>query len=101
VTPAPVAPGTVLPDWAQTLCDNYRRADGTCVQADLMADYDECLRTDGQRERDRLRKLGVGNRAVLRAGDRKTNLCLELRGWFETEAARARRLGSAPPPPPA
>ena len=92
-TAAPaLPPGRVLPDWALQLCKDWQRPDGTCDQMQIMADYEECLRTQGVPEQDRLIAQGVRNRAVQIARERSTNLCVELRHWVMTPEGRARAL---------
>jgi hypothetical protein len=92
--------GTVLPDWAQQLCQSWRRSDGSCDQTTLIADYDECLRSECVPEMERLRMAGVGNRQVQLARERKTNRCLERRQWRMTEEGRQKQLGRPKRPAP-
>jgi hypothetical protein len=93
--------GASVPDWATRLCEDWVRSDGTCDLGVLVADYEECQRTQGAPEVQRLAKRGVRTRARIRAGERKTNLCLELRKWRMTQAKIDRWRGrSAPAPPP-
>lgn len=65
----------------------------------LIADYEDCLRTAGAPEIERLRRAGRGNRAVHLAGERMTILCLELRRWVMTEEGRQNRLAHGPKQP--
>jgi len=100
--PAGQAPATLLPDWALKLCQSWRRPDGSCDQTTLIADYDECLRSEGVPEMERLRNAGVGNRQTQLARERKTNTCLEQRRWVMTEEGRRSQLGRVkkrPAPP--
>ncbi len=92
-TPAALPPGAILPDWALRLCSDWRRPDGSCDQAEIMLDFRECLSQKGAPEQQRLQAQGVGNRASLRAGERATHLCLELRRWFMTPDAEDAWLG--------
>ena len=94
--PPPVQPET--PFWA--LCDNWRRRDGSCDPAALLADYQECLNTEGNPERERLRQHGVRSTAVAREWQRKTIVCLEKRHWRMTQAGIQNLPGRPPPPPP-
>jgi hypothetical protein len=91
--PAGQAPASPLPDWAQQLCQSWRRPDGSCDQATLMADYGDCLSSQGVPEMERLRKAGVGNRMLNLGRIKATNLCLELRHWVMTEEGRRSQLG--------
>jgi len=84
--------GSVLPDWARLLCQHWRSVDGSCDQRRLIADYGECLKTKGVPAMEALRKQGVANRVVQVTLGRKTNTCLELRGWRITEAGRVQHL---------
>jgi len=83
--PAALPPGQLLPEWAERLCQEWRRPDGTCDQLKIMADYEECLRTKGVPKMNEVIAQGAGNRPVQRARDRATRLCLELRGWFRNQ----------------
>jgi len=88
VAPEEPAPAAILPDGAQNLCQYWRRADGSCDEMALVADYEECVRTAGAPERERLRRSGRINRLVHKGTDRKTNTCLELRSWVITDEGR-------------
>jgi hypothetical protein len=96
--PLVIPPGTILPDWALQLCKNWSRPDGSCDQAQVIADYEECLNTQGVPEQQRMIDQHAGNRVILMARERATNLCMELRRWFMTEAGRQDSFGGAPPP---
>ncbi|MFI5217551.1 MAG: hypothetical protein ACHQ3O_13510 [Candidatus Limnocylindria bacterium] len=96
--PAPPAEPPI-PLWAQDICEKWRHRDGSCDQRALIADYEECMRTDGRAELDRLRNAGVRSRMRLAAQERATMLCLERRAWVMTAEGRARR--SAKPNQPA
>jgi len=98
--PAALPPGGVLPDWALRLCQDWRRTDGTCDQMQILEDYQECLSTQGVPEQDRLIAQGVGSRAVQRARERATHLCLELRRWVMSEEAQERWAGRPRRPAP-
>jgi len=91
--PVALPPGTVLPDWALQLCKDWQRPDGSCDQMQILADYKECLSTQGVPEQDRLIAQGVGNRNVQTARERATNLCLELRHWVMSQEGHRRSLG--------
>jgi hypothetical protein len=82
--PPPAQAAAPPPDWAAHLCEDWVQLDGSCDLARITADYEECLRTQGAPTTLALRERGVGNRQSLRAGERKTNLCLELRKWRMT-----------------
>lgn len=90
--PIVLPPGAVLPDWALELCQDWHRPDGSCDPAQIAADYQECLTQQGLPEQQRLLDQQVGSRAVMRARDRATFLCLELRKWVMSEEARKRWL---------
>jgi hypothetical protein len=92
-------PGSVLPDWAQRLCQDWHRPDGSCDPMQIFADYQECLTQQGLPEQQRMLDQGVGSRNVMRARDRATYLCLELRRWMMSEEARQRWLDLPPPAP--
>ena len=89
---SPPAPAAVVPDWAQHLCRDWRSRDGSCDPTILMADFEECQRTQGLPEMERLRQAGRRNRAVHVGRERATNLCLELRRWVMTKEGRENRL---------
>jgi hypothetical protein len=95
--PAP-AQKQELPFWA--LCENWRRRDGSCDQNALLADYQGCLRSEGDPTRERLLDHRVRSTAVSRAWQRATIVCLEKRAWMMTEAGRRNLPGRPPPPPP-
>ena len=90
-----------LPTWA--LCENWRRRDGSCDQAALLADYEDCLRTEGAPDKQRLLDHQVRRTAVSRQWQRATIVCIEKRHWMMTEAGRqnlpGREAPSRPPPP--
>jgi len=90
--PAGPAAASPAPLWAQHICDDWRRRDGSCDQTVLIADYEECMRTDGLAEMERLRRAGVRTRMRLLAQERATMLCLEKRAWVITEAGQAHRI---------
>jgi len=94
-TPAKQATTGVATDWTQQVCQYWRRRDGSCDQKALVADYEECMRTQGAPEFERLRKAGRRTRARFLAQERAMTLCLEKRSWVITEEGRARQL-SAP-----
>ena len=91
--PVVIPPGTILPDWALQLCKDWSRPDGSCDQAQIIADYQDCLSHDGVPEQQRLAAAGYGNRAVQSARKRATDLCMELRRWVVAAPA------PNPPPP--
>lgn len=99
--PAGQAPAAVVPAWAQDICQRWLRRDGSCDQAALMADFEECQRTQGVPELERLREVRSRTRPRLLAMERARNLCLEQRGWAITEQGRASLLArprnAAPP----
>jgi len=94
--PFPLAPGQSPPAWAENLCAEWRRVDGSCDLPQLIGDYQECRDRHGVPERDRLAAQGLGSFVVQRGFERATFLCLELRRWFRAEPAGA----PAPPAPP-
>jgi hypothetical protein len=98
-TPPELGPGEVLPDRAQRLCQDWHRPDGSCDPMQIFADYQECLTQHGLPEQQRLFDQQVGSRNMLRARDRATYLCLELRRWMMSEEARRRWLDLPPPAP--
>jgi len=99
--PAGKAPSTPRDDWTQHLCESWRRRDGSCDQTALVADYEDCMRTQGVPEFERLSKAGLRTRMRFRGQERVMNLCLEQRSWMITEEGRAHQLGAvrkaAPP----
>jgi hypothetical protein len=99
--PAPAGSLKAYPAWAERLCENWARRDGSCDLAALSADYEECFRTKAAPEIARMRERNAGARATERAGARKTHLCLELRRWMMTEKGverwRGRPMRAAPP----
>ena len=72
------------PLWA--LCENWRRRDGSCDPAALLADYQDCLNKEGNPEKQRLLEHGVRSSAVSREWQRKTIVCIEKRHWMMTPA---------------
>jgi hypothetical protein len=82
-----------VPFWAQHLCENWVRPDGSCDLALLMADYEECFRVEGTPVTRRMLERGIRTRTAHRAGERKTNLCLEGRRWIMTEKGLERWRG--------
>jgi len=99
--PAGQTAATLVPGWAEQICQYWRRRDGSCDQTALVADYEDCMRTKGVPEFERLSKAGVRTRMRFRGQERVMNLCLEQRSWVITEAGRAHQLGkprkAAPP----
>lgn len=87
-------PAASLPLWAR--CENWRRANHSCDQTTLLADHEECVRTEGEPDRQRLLAAGVGGMARRRAVERKTIVCLEQRGWM-MKPAGLRNLPGRPP----
>ncbi len=96
--PAPAAPdpAATLPVWAR--CENWRRRDGLCDQTALLADHEECVRTQGEPEEERLLAAGVAGMARRRATERKIIVCLEQRGWM-MKPEGFRNLPGRPPQP--
>jgi hypothetical protein len=90
--PAAQAAAPPVPLWAQNICENWKRRDGSCDQMTLIADYEECMRTDGLDQMERLRRAGVRQRMRLLAQERATMLCLEKRSWVITETGQSRRI---------
>lgn len=99
--PAGQAAATLVPDWSQQICQHWRRRDGSCDQTALIADYEDCMRTKGAPELERLRRAGRRTRTRIVGQERVMNLCLEQRSWVITEEGRAFQLGgprkAAPP----
>jgi hypothetical protein len=98
--PLVIQPGTSLADWALQLCEDWHRPDGSCDQAQVVADYQECLTKEGIPEQQRMIDQRTGSRAQLLARERATNLCMELRRWVLSEAGQRGLLSSPPPPAP-
>jgi hypothetical protein len=86
------ASGGPVPAWAEQICERWKRQDGTCIRKELIADYEDCMRSDGVPELERLRAAGVRARVRLQGMERLTGLCLEKRGWRITEAGKANEL---------
>ena len=96
--PAPPAgedPAAALPLWAR--CENWRRPDHSCDQTALLADYEECVRTEGDPSGQRLLQDGVGRLARRRAVERTVIVCLERRRWMMKQAGM-RNLPGRPQP---
>ncbi len=98
--PLVIPPGYKLPDWALELCKDWSRPDGSCDQAQVIADYQECLTKQGLPEQQRMFDQGAGSRSILRARDRATYLCMELRRWVMSERGRLKWSGEPVPPEP-
>jgi hypothetical protein len=96
--PADEAPGAALPIWGS--CENWEGRDRRCDQAALLADHEECVRTEGEPERQRMRAAGVAGLARRRAAERITIVCLEKRGWRMRPEGFRHLPGRRPPPPP-
>jgi hypothetical protein len=79
--------------WAEHICDDWKRRDGSCDKPALIADYEDCMRSEGLPELERLRKAGVRSRMRLMAQERMTMLCLERRGWVITATGQDHRIG--------
>jgi hypothetical protein len=86
-----------LPTWAD--CKNWRRRDGSCDPAALLADYQHCLGTEGIPTKQRLLEHQVRSTAVARAWERATIVCLEKRRWMMKPEAMQYLPGRSPPPP--
>jgi hypothetical protein len=84
--PTPSAPTTSesVPFWA--LCENWVRRDGSCDPASLLADYEECLQTEGLPTKQRMVERKVRRTRVSRTWQRTVIVCLEKRHWMLTEA---------------
>jgi hypothetical protein len=91
--PAGEDPTASLPVWAR--CENWRRPNHSCDQTALLADYEECVRTDGDESQRRLHS--VGRLARSRAVERTIIVCLERRHWM-MKAAGLRNLPGRPQP---
>jgi hypothetical protein len=89
-------PAASFPVWAR--CENWRHPDHSCDQAALLADYEECVRTEGDPTRERLSH--VGRLARSRAVERTIIVCLERRRWRMREAALKNLPGREPAAPP-
>lgn len=87
-------PAASLPLWAR--CENWRRPNHSCDPTVLLADYEECVRTEGVPTRQRLLQAGVARLARLRAEERTIIVCLERRHWM-MKAAGLRNLPGRPP----
>jgi hypothetical protein len=94
----PPVPEQALPIWGA--CETWRRRDGSCDQAALLADYQDCLRTEGIPHRQRLVEHQARRNAVSRNWQRATIVCVEKRGWKMTEAGFRNLPGRPTPPPP-
>lgn len=103
--PFRLEPGQRLPEWAENLCNDWRRSDGSCDLMQLIGDYQECAEQHGRPAQQTMFEQGVGSRTVQKAFEQATFLCLELRRWFMTDAAsdawmdRPQRAPAAPAPP--
>jgi hypothetical protein len=93
----PPVPKEPLPFWA--LCENWRRRDGSCDQTTLLADYQDCLRTEGLPTKQRLVDHQVRSTRVSRAWQRATIVCLENRHWMMKQAGLQQLPGRETPPP--
>jgi hypothetical protein len=89
-------PAASLPFWAR--CENWRHADHSCDPSALLADYEECVRTEGDPAGERLRH--VGRLARSRAVERTIVVCLERRRWRVKEAGLRNLPGRQPASPP-
>jgi hypothetical protein len=85
--PAAQDPAASLPLWAR--CENWRRPDHSCDQTALLADYEECARTE--------RAPRAGRLARQRALERAIIVCIERRRWLMNPAA-LRNLPGRPQP---
>lgn len=94
--PAAQDPSASLPLWAR--CENWRRPNHSCDPTALLADYEECVRTEGNPSRERLREAGVGPLALRRAEERTIIVCLERRHWM-MKPEGFRNLPGRPPQP--
>lgn len=96
--PAGEGSGGPVPAWAEQICERWKRQDGTCIQKELIADYEDCMRSEGVPELERLRNAGVRARFRLQGMERLTELCLSKRAWVITEAGRASQLSQPTQP---
>jgi hypothetical protein len=91
-------PALIPPDWAMRICEDWQRKDGSCEMRAAARNFEECRRTEGLPAFEELQKRGHGFRSSLRSMERRTQTCLEKRGWQMTEAAYQRWLGRRPTP---
>jgi hypothetical protein len=93
--PGEPEPAKEVPFWA--LCENWRRRDGSCDQEALLADYEDCLGTEGTPTKQRLLNRQARRLTVSRAWQRATIVCIEKRRWRMTEAGRQNLPGREAP----